>query len=281
MIRIARNAAIFLTLAAPTVAMAADLPRRTAAPPPAPIIAAPIFTWTGFYVGGTLGVAFGGNNSPVFTAGGLFPTPNSNLVPGKGGGNAAFTGGIQAGYNWQVNQFVYGLETDLNYRAGSNRLNGTYPTNPIGYGAAYPSYTLSGFDRGRWYGTLRARAGVTFDRALIYATGGLAYGEVNGGGAVVVNGAGGFPPVPFGNVGGGRGWRAGWVLGGGVEYAINNNLTVKAEYLHVDLGKTTSIYAFGGGALNYRLRNTNTDNIVRVGLNYKFGGAAGPVFARY
>lgn len=276
--RILCNSLAFLAFAVP--AMAADLPARTAAP--SPIMAAPVFTWTGLYVGGNLGVGFAGSGSALFEAGGLFPTPASNLAPGSRSGNAAFTGGLQAGYNWQVNQFVYGLETDINWRASSGRLNGTYPTNPAGYGAAYPSYTLSGFDRGRWYGTLRARIGVAFDRALIYATGGLAYGETNGGGTVVVNGVGGFPSVGFGSIGN-RGWRAGWALGAGVEYALTNNWTIKGEYLHVDLGRTTTTFVGGGGgALVYRLRNTNADNIVRIGLNYKFGGyAAGPVFAKY
>jgi outer membrane immunogenic protein len=262
-----------------SAAFAADLPARTAPPAPPPVVAAPVFTWTGFYIGLNAGVAIGNSYSPTFVAGGLFPTPASNLVPGSSAGGTAFTGGLQAGYNWQMNQFVFGLETDINWRDGAGNLNGVYATNPAGYGAAYPSYTLSGFDSDRWYGTLRGRIGYAFDRALIYATGGLAYGET-GGGSVTVNGAGAFPNVPFS--GGGKDWRTGWALGGGIEYAMWDNWTARLEYLHVDLGRTTQTFTGGGGgALNYTVRHDNTDDIIRVGLNYKFGGPVGSVLARY
>jgi outer membrane immunogenic protein len=259
-------------------ALAADLPSRVSAP----AFAAPVplaFSWTGFYVGLNAGAGFGNSYSPTFVAGGLFPTPASNLVPGASDGGTGFIGGVQAGYNWQMNQFVFGLETDIDWRAGSGSLNGTYATNPVGYGAAYPSYTLSGFNQDRWIGTLRGRLGFAADRALFYVTGGLAYGETSNG-TVTVNGAGAFPNVVFGS--GGRGWRTGWTLGGGIEYAVTNNWTIKGEYLHVDLGTSTTTYTGGGGgALNYRVRHANTDDIIRVGVNYKFGGPAGPIVASY
>jgi outer membrane immunogenic protein len=250
-----------------SAAFAADLPSRAPAAPPL-LYSAPVFTWTGFYAGLNAGVAIGNTFSPTFVAGGLFPSAASNLVPAASSGGSAFTGGLQAGYNWQMNQFVFGLETDINWRAGSGGLNGTYATNPAGYGAAYPSYTLSGFNNDRWFGTLRGRLGFAADRALFYVTGGLAYGERDSG-TVTVNGAGAFPNVTFGS--GGNGWRSGWVLGGGIEYAVTNNWTVRGEYLHVDLGSTTTTYTGGGGGLlNYRVRRSNTDDIIRAGVNYKF-----------
>jgi len=259
-------------------AFAADLPSRAVAPAfvaPAPIA----FSWTGFYVGLNVGAAFGNSYTPTFVAGGLFPTAASNLVPGTSAGGTAFTFGGQAGYNWQVNQFVFGLETDINWRDGAGNLNGTYATNPVGYGAAYPSYTLSGFSSDRWYGTLRGRIGFAADRALFYATGGLAYGERNDG-TVTVNGAGAFPNVVFGS--GSSGWRTGWALGAGIEYAVTNNWTIKGEYLHLDYGSTTTTYSGGaGGALKYTVRRSDTDDVIRLGVNYKFGGPAGPVVASY
>lgn len=253
----------------------ADVAYRVLPAAPTFISPAPVFTWTGLYVGVNAGTAFENTYSPTFVAGGLFPTSASNLVPGRSSGGTAFTGGFHAGYNWQGNEAVFGLETDLNWLAGAGNLNGTYATNTVAFGAAYPNYTMSGFDRYHWLGTLRGRLGFAFDQTLIYATGGLAYGQTDGG-SITLNGTGPFP-LAFGSSG--NGWRTGWVIGGGVEYAIKNNSTIKIEYLRVGLGTSSQI--FTGGALNYTVRHRNTNDIVRVGLNYKFGEPSWFVAARY
>jgi opacity protein-like surface antigen len=249
---------------------AADFPSRLAPPPPPPpsFDPTPVVSWTGLYVGLNAGVDIRTHNNPVFEAGGLFPSAASNLVPNVPGSGTGFTTGAQIGYNLQAGSFVYGAEADINYRDPVGSMNGTFPTNPVGYGAAFPSYTLTGFNRDDWFGTVRGRFGFASDRALFYVTGGLAYGQT-GGGAVTVNSAAG-PGVAFTTAG--AAVRAGWALGGGFEYAIASNWTVKGEYLHVDLGTNTSVYSAGGGALTYTLRRRNTDDIVRVGVNYKFGG---------
>jgi outer membrane immunogenic protein len=152
-------------------AFASDLPTHKAPPPPPPV---PVFTWTGFYIGLNAGVAVNSSYNPVFVAGGLFPTSASNLVLGTNSGGTGFTGGAEAGYNWQTGAVVFGLETDINYIDRSGVKNGTYATNPVGYGAAYPTYTLSGFDQDNWFGTVRGRVGYAADRALFFVTGGLA-----------------------------------------------------------------------------------------------------------
>ncbi len=249
-----------------SVSIAADLPGR--APAPAPFTPVSAFSWTGLYAGANLGASFGNGNTPVFVAGGLFPTPASNLVPGSDLSGTAFTGGLQAGYNWQINSFVVGLETDINLRSRAGGLNGTYATNPAGYGAAFPTYTLNGFGQGNWFGTLRARAGFAADRALFFVTGGLAYGNTRTGG-IVVNNIAPAASVPF--TAGGNSTRAGWTLGAGIEYAVTNNWTVKGEYLHVDLGSKNVVYTGGGGgALRYTANLANRSEIVRLGVNYKF-----------
>ncbi|MCB8821583.1 outer membrane protein [Microvirga rosea] len=208
-------------------ASAADLPARAA--PPAPIVAAvPIFTWTGFYVGVNAGYGWNTNNNDPF-----FYDPLVGYYGGDSGSDGGFVGGGQVGYNYQIGQFVIGVEGDVQFadRGGSNRLLYS-PT--IGY-------YYGGNDSDDWFGTVRARAGFAFDRALIYATGGFAFNGDNGG----------------------------WALGGGLEYAFTNNLTAKIEglYVNIDTGNNNSIYGlgyYGGG------RNKDEFGVVRAGLNYKF-----------
>src|SRR6185503_17792061 len=137
-------------------ASAADLPVRAA--PPAPIIAAvPVFTWTGFYVGVNAGYGWNANDS--ITVGGL-----TFDLDDEGG----FVGGAQAGYNYQIGSFVVGLEGDIQYAdfGGDDRFDFD------GDGILDDDFNTSD-----WFGTVRARAGVAFDRALIYATGGFAFAD--------------------------------------------------------------------------------------------------------
>ena len=115
-------------------------------------------------------------------------------------------------------------------------------------------------------GTLRLRAGVAVDRALIYATGGLAYGDVRYSSATQYNG----PVAEY--VGSASAWKVGWTLGGGVEYALTNNWTIKAEYLYYRLGDQSyaaqPVEANPPNIVGHTF-STNGD-IVRVGVNYKF-----------
>jgi opacity protein-like surface antigen len=97
----------------------------------------------------------------------------------------------------------------------------------------------------------------------------LAYGGSDDG-TVTVNGAGAFPNVVFNSNNNNGGVRVGWTLGGGLEYALTNNVTAKVEYLHVDFGNYSSLFTGAGGLLNYTLNQRNNDDIIRVGLNYVF-----------
>ncbi|QFU16373.1 outer membrane protein [Microvirga thermotolerans] len=202
-------------------AMAADLPSRAA---PAPVVAAvPVFTWTGFYVGVNAGYGWNtSNKSPYF----FDPVLGYS---GDGGNDGGFVGGAQVGYNYQMGMFVLGLEADIQY-ADRSRDRGYYA---LGY-----AYDRSSDD---WFGTVRARAGVAFDRALVYATGGFAYGDGNGG----------------------------WTAGGGLEYAFTNNLSAKVEglYVNLDHGHRNDGYVVGYSAG----RGKDEFGVVRAGLNYRFG----------
>ena len=189
-------------------AAAADLPSRYAPPPV--VAAVPLFTWTGFYVGVNAGYGWNTNDSNTFI------DPVLGVVSG-GGSDGGFVGGGQIGYNYQFNQFVIGLETDIQYAdLGNGR-------STFGQGFAGNN------NDGNWFGTVRARAGFAFDRALVYATGGLAYGDI--GNAAPLSSA------PYGTVfaAAAASTNTGWVLGAGVEYAFTNNLTAKFEGLYVNL----------------------------------------------
>lgn len=242
---------IFLTAASllslTVGAMAADLPSRRSAPV-APVFA-PVFTWTGFYVGVNAGYGFGNNNNSE----GAFVAP-FGFVPGANdnGDNSGFVGGGQIGFNYQMGQFVVGLETDLQYA--------DMKSNRVGFIPA-PGRIVSGNSGIDYFGTVRARLGFAFDRTLIYATGGFAYA---GGG-----GNNGF------NFVGGDDSRTGYVVGGGVEYAFTNNITLKLEGLYVGLdgGSNTAFFVTPAGVATPVVGVGKQDNefgVVRVGLNYKF-----------
>ncbi len=191
-------------------ASAADLPVRSA--PPAPIVAAaPIFTWTGFYVGVNAG--YGWSNDD-------FDAIDAADVDDDGG----FVGGAQVGYNYQIGSFVVGLEGDIQY--ADFGADGTFDLDGDG------AFT-DDFDSSDWFGTVRARAGVAFGQALIYATGGFAFADD----------------------------ATGWTVGGGLEYAFTNNLSAKIEGLYVNLEEDDI------PGIDYEA----DFGVVRAGLNFRFG----------
>jgi len=210
-------AATAFSVAGLTAASAADLPSRVA---PAPIYTpVPIFTWTGFYVGVNAGIGFNNSDDGDLVFGGV-------PIIGDSDDDAGFVGGAQVGYNYQIGSFVVGLEADIQY-ADFGGVN--YDFGPFGI------YENNNDD---WFGTVRARAGFAFDRALIYATGGWAFTDD----------------------------RNGWTLGGGLEYAFTDNLTAKIEGLYVNL--ESDDFTFAGTTF----RTGDTDfGVFRAGLNFKFG----------
>ena len=251
-------------------AMAADLPNRAAPPQPTFVTAAPFFSWTGFYAGVNLGGAFESNGKIQTVGTPAFVGLGPRLVPGSLGGNASgFIGGITAGYNQQFGAFVAGIEGDFDYvgikKSGSFVSPGTVLGTNLTTSASHKLDDL---------GTLRARLGYTpMDRLLVFATGGLAFGEVKDSGSVIANAA---PTLAWS--GSKTSTRAGYAVGGGVEYAFTNNITAKLEYLYYDLGRQTTS-ALGNSAVrsvaalngvDYISRTRSDGSIVRAGLNFKF-----------
>ncbi len=257
-----------------TAAAAADLPLRSAPPPFVP--PPPVFTWTGFYIGATAGYAFNtehnyatvGNNAATaaMEASGARPPFLRTSTDG-------FTGGGEIGYNYQFGGgffggpggVVVGVEADAQYVDGSSHAAFVNP-NPT----VFQSQT-------NFVGTVRGRLGYGFDRFLVYGTGGFAYGDVRDQ-EDFINGAG---TDLF--TGSRSALQTGYAYGGGVEYAIpttsflnffhSSAVTVKAEYLHYDLGRNTFLIPGINPATlgqSYTASVRDSGDIVRAGLNFKF-----------
>ena len=262
------SVAAFL-VAASGAAFAADLPSRRVAPS-APIFVPPSFTWTGFYAGLNAGYAFGASNEAKTNG----TTGFSNLIaPGIAPGalkvdGSGFIGGGQIGYNVQMNQLVFGVETDIQYV--DNKKSSSFIGAPI-LGTQLNTTAQSEL---RYLGTLRARVGfVPVDRFLVYATGGLAYGDVR-----TTTSVSGVQAPALSWAGSKSDTKVGYTVGAGVEYAITNNWTLKGEYLYYDLGKQ-NVAATGNAAVravaalngvDYLSRVDTKGHIVRAGVNYKF-----------
>lgn len=253
-------------------ASAADLGRM---PVKAPMVAAPVWTWTGFYLGGNVGYSWGRSNTDItFT----------NAATGAllGAGNAKFDmegiiGGGQIGYNWQTSLWVLGVEADFQgsgQKGDVTFLCGTTgatcsPGNTANLAVLAPvSATLS--QKLEWFGTLRGRLGWAIaPTILLYGTGGLAYGSIKSDGVVSAYSAGG---AAVGTAYSNSSTRAGWTAGGGVEFQIAGNWTGKAEYLYADYGTVSWTAPTVGTVplINANFNSRVTDHILRGGINYKF-----------
>jgi outer membrane immunogenic protein len=268
-------------------ASAADLAPRPYIKAP-PIVAA-VYDWTGFYVGANLGWSFGRARTDVTVAGAPFASTSQRME--------GILGGLQAGYNWQSGPAVFGLETDIQAtdQKGSSRLFGFIPGTPdipavpctlfdppapacipnTGSPAipGTPSVTsvVNYQNKLPWFGTLRGRLGFTpAERWLVYATGGLAYGEVTTNETLNVNGA--IASLSTNRT------RLGWTVGAGVEAALWSNWTAKLEYLYIDFGTINDTLTGIAPITPIVTGSRVTDQILRVGLNYRFDHAA---VARY
>ena len=288
-------------------ASAADMRMPVKAPP----VVEPPFSWAGFYIGGNVGYSWGRattDQTDTTTATtttelfrgipatgpsqttlpgvpGTFPQVATTAVTGLTSGRSnvdGFVGGGQIGYNWQINRnWLLGLETD--FQGSAER--GSVTVCSV---AGCPAGSLIGTanNRLKWFGTLRGRvAWIPTERLLLYATGGLAYGQLD---SDYVTGVVGTPVLALSS----STTRAGWTVGAGAEGALDRHWSIKGEYLFMDLGR------FGGGAgtgaatttvvdtpllqAQATIRTTTVaattgsvstrffDHILRVGVNYRF-----------
>jgi outer membrane immunogenic protein len=261
-------------LAAMTVgASAADLSRPvyTKAPPPAP----PAFSWTGFYVGGTVGGARTKADVSLNTVNGTPALYNPIDIPSLNAFGSPSTwqtnviAGLKGGYNQQWGAWVLGVEGDISSFNTSPTvavIGNPFITFP-GAGSAQMSTNL----HTSWLSTIRGRAGFAADHWLFYATGGAAFAGVN-----YSNTYRGFSPLGSGfefEAASASKTQVGWAAGAGVDYAITPRWIVSAEYLHVDLGSITAAGLVTTGSASTATMNFSTkvtSDIGRFGAAYKF-----------
>jgi outer membrane immunogenic protein len=246
-------------------AMAADM-GVPYAPAPVPVV----IGWTGLYIGANLGWVES-NKNLINTATdtgsfGLGSLLAANVIPGTVGGNrGGFIGGGQIGYNWQFSpNWVAGLEADF---AGLGNDSSTSVFAFPGGGFAPLTTTFTGtFDT---LGTVRGRLGWLFTPTMLaYATTGLAYGETKVGSSFTCSAC----LVPAAVISTSSGLATGWTVGAGFEWQFAPQWSVKAEYLYVDLGSRSTTINYAYAPFNSTLTTTvdERDNVVRVGLNYRF-----------
>ena len=225
-------AAGLLWIASVGTAPAADLPVGTPVYKAAPFD--PGVNWTGFYVGGYAGGLWGHKNWVEIVG----PVPGGSIQPDYSG----FIGGVQGGFNYQFGQWVVGIEGEWGWTNAAGR------TRCIATAAVTCGVELN------WVAMATGRLGYAFGRALVYAKGGAVW-------------VGEDYPVAPGTPGAITlsQTRFGWTIGGGVEYALVTNWSVKVEYSYLDLG--TDRLNFGGAIEDI----TQHAHIARIGVNYRFG----------
>jgi outer membrane immunogenic protein len=294
-------AAVGLLALSAVSAIAADLPVK--APVATPVVA-PAWNWTGFYIGAHGGGAWGraeiSHSAIAAPAGQAFPVDAAAVTAASSpllNPNGYVAGG-HAGFNYQTGSFVWGLEGDFSYfrlRASSAGIF-PFPSTLPGGVLGPPTLTFSASTEisTDWLLTVRPRLGFAAGNALFYATGGLAVtnekvNQLSG----VLSGSSFASSISE--------TRVGWTVGGGIEYMLTPNWTIRAEYLHLDFGTAsgpgtgnvatgvlgnlpctagqavvTGPATYTGCSISSRL----TAEVVRAGITYKFGGAE-PVVARY
>ncbi len=246
---LAGTAALALTAAA---AQAADLPARTA--PVAPVAMVPVFTWTGFYVGAQVGYQFS-DREDGFGDRYRFRRAGTFIDDFNDGEDDAFVAGAHAGYNFQFGSFVVGVEGDIEGVFGDDDDDDytgvTIVDTSTTPNTIYTTYSI-GANQLDWQGSIRARAGFAFDRTLVYATGGFAFGGMSGGHS-------------FGVFDNDDDTVSGYTVGLGVEHAFTNNLTARLEYRYTSFDEINT--RFG----NVELDGDDFDfHTVRLGVSFKF-----------
>jgi outer membrane immunogenic protein len=212
-------------------------------------VIAPIFNWSGVFVGAQIGYGWGNTNARFFDNGGLFVPASSGSYNING-----VTGGVHLGYNFQFNNIVLGVVTDI--EASNIRGTGVFPN-----GDDYRT-------RINWQGSTRARLGVAIDRFHVYATGGVAYAGIN----YSAFDAGTLTRI------GNTSTRVGYTVGAGAEYAFTPNWVASLEYRYTDFGsRNVNLNPVFAGSTSFKT-HTHT---VRAGVSYLFSTGPSAVVARY
>jgi outer membrane immunogenic protein len=219
----------------------------------------PVFTWTGFYIGANVGGAI--TQDALYNAYGTgFANGGTFAIPLGNGTTTGVVGGGQLGYNYQVGRFVFGIEGEIQ----ANGTNSHFVTHPFGQQQDWKA-------QGDYIATVAARLGfVIHQDTLVYIKGGGAWDQTKYNVST-------SEPFAYGSNPGISVSRSGYVLGFGAEYAITPNWTVKLEYEYMDFGSQHLNFGLGSGTnideyLPFTTEAEHTLNVVKFGVNYKFGG---------
>lgn len=255
----------FVALGVTAPALAADMAVKAPLPPPV----AANYNWTGLYVGGNVGWGWLRDSGETFCVNpaGVVSGPGCSAQTAAGDQirGDGFIGGAQAGYNWQINNWVLGVETD--FQGADIKGSVAAPINLVTIVPIPPTVIAveNANEKLEWFGTVRGRLGIALDRFLIYGTGGFAYGHVRvDQNSVPVGVPGVFLFPSSASV-----TKTGWTVGGGIEWAAAGKWSAKIEGLYYDLGSLSS----AGSAANGFMVGKNFDvrgEVLRVGLNYRF-----------
>ena len=296
MTRLALGAGVALLLLSGS-ASAADMAVKAR---PLPVV--DVWNWTGFYIGGNVGYGWSDGDRTVTARPSdaqsalLLNTFAFDFGPARppvSFATSGVTGGLQAGYNWQLSNWVVGVEADIN----AANINGRGAADLTSADPGIP-FRLTADEHIKWFGTARARAGfLATPNLLLYGTAGVAYGQVEQSSAllftrqvnlpftVIVIGTGSVTCAPLNApcyAGSTRENAVGWTAGGGAEYKFAKNWSLKGEYLYVDLGNRNYLQRainFTGSQSTIQMSSSRTTfHAARVGINYQFGG---PVVAKY
>lgn len=244
-------ATALVTLGFTGIASAADLQARMPVKAPPPV--ALIYSWTGFYLGAHAGYGWGSNKTTVVEAATplVFPIGTQSTFKSDG-----FLGGVQAGYNYQISNWVIGVEGDFSWTDAKGSVTST--------SLLIPSITTTAGGNYSWFATLTGRVGYAHNNWLFFAKGGAAFARVELT-TSSVTGVGTFTGVPI------KDTLAGYTVGAGVEYGFLTNWSVKAEYDYMDFGTTRRAFVVNGTLGPAADYDTHV-HVVKVGLNYRFGG---------
>jgi outer membrane immunogenic protein len=232
-----------------------------------------VYSWAGSYIGVDLGAAFGGGASN-FNVPPQLSSSTKSALQAQSGTNNAFVGGAHVGYNFQKEHLVFGLETEIDY-VGKIRKQQSYAFSSQGNGGPpVGSYNVTPAENTTNYiGTLRARVGYAWQKYLVYAGGGYAYGGVNNGGTgtVVFTAPDGTKTSQTGS-GDNQGSHSGYVLSAGVEYALSKNVSTRLDYSYLNFGNNTQTIKAPATGASYSFTSSAQEHfsLLRIGINYVF-----------
>lgn len=232
-------------------------------------------SWTGFYAGIHAGYHWGadGGSLTLLPDAPAWGSPDYERFQRKyDSGPEGALGGGQLGFNWRSGTLILGLEADLSRLNADGQSSYTASVVDPPASGTYQAQSRQEMD---WFGTLRARVGMTpfaDQRLLVYVTGGLAYGRVETDHSLEMVGSN----AGFG--GSSSGWELGGTVGGGLEWAMGGSWTLKAEYLYYDLGdrdvrgRPFNLFPVPPPEYGTNMHYDLSGHIARVGINYQLGG---------